>query len=215
MHVRRSRLNESGTTVQTGSAVASGVFGGALLIMLLAMFWLVPEPTLFQRQLARWTVAICSAFLSLFLVGGIVLKGSISGWSISAVGGIAVFVFLIAVVNPFPGESLPPRHVEWAGGQKLGSLIISVNQAYADGRISERVQVSAADQDGIFNFRPGQNKWTGRSWIELLQKVTITNSCIGAQVMDRGKTIRLRLVGPLQRHCASQSCASYWYLCKS
>ncbi|HLG56885.1 MAG TPA: hypothetical protein VI485_16220 [Vicinamibacterales bacterium] len=58
-------------------------------------------------------MALSAAFLAFFFVGGVLLKGSRPGIAVSATGGFALFVLLVAFVDPFalkvPVTPLAPR----------------------------------------------------------------------------------------------------------
>ncbi len=95
-------------TLRQGSPKACSFFGTILLLNLLVTFWLLPHPTNFQIDLARFFLALCAAFLCIFFFGGIVLQGTLKGMGISAVGAFVVFILLQFVVDPL--ESMRPPH---------------------------------------------------------------------------------------------------------
>lgn len=76
------------------------IFGGSLLIFICAIIFLLPEPTKFQWAVVTFLIALCAAFLSYFIVGKVIFRGSILGQKISAVGGIALFLIILFLWNP-------------------------------------------------------------------------------------------------------------------
>jgi hypothetical protein len=89
-----------------GSATASWVFGGVLLVILVAILFLIPEPKGPQMGIIRFFMALAAGFLAYFFVGGVVLKGSVVGNKIAATGGFVFFVLIMFVVNPFNVETV-------------------------------------------------------------------------------------------------------------
>ena len=84
-----------------GSAIASWIFGSFLLLTLLAIIFLLPEPSDSQRSMIRFLMALGAAFLSFFFVGGVILNGTIAGQTIGGGGGFALFILLQFLVDPF------------------------------------------------------------------------------------------------------------------
>jgi peptidoglycan hydrolase-like protein with peptidoglycan-binding domain len=84
-----------------GNVVASWVFGSFLLVILLAIIFILPEPSDFQRSLIRFFMALGAAFLSFFFVGGVVLRGNVAGQAIGGGGGFVLFILLQFLVDPF------------------------------------------------------------------------------------------------------------------
>lgn len=198
---------------QQGSPIASAVFGAALLIVLIGIFFAVPNPTDFQRQIARWIVAISSSFLALFFVGGIIVRGSIKGIQITAVGSIGLFVLLVALVDPFPKVSAPPGTPVWAGGSKLRGLLTELADAYADGRIMERITIDPTYRDAVLNFKLESAEWTGRTWVELLQRICLVTSCLKCTLLNKS-TLEVGVSAAIEKHCIDAQCGDYWYTCK-
>jgi hypothetical protein len=179
------------------------------------MFSFVPEPSDFQRQIARWILAICLASLEIFLVGGIILRGSIDGFRISAGGGAAILIASALWFNPFPGRSIPLGSAEWKGGVTLGALVIELREAYADGRIKDKIEVDPAHSDEVMNFLPGPADWTGKTWIQLFQRICTVNRCLKCNILPGGESLRLSVaIDSVSKHCVDNACSSYWYTCK-
>jgi hypothetical protein len=84
-----------------GSAIASWIFGSFLLLILLAIIFLLPEPSDSQRSMIRFLMALGAAFLSFFFVGGVILNGTVAGQTIGGGGGFALFILLQFLVDPF------------------------------------------------------------------------------------------------------------------
>src|SRR5262245_12071212 len=86
---------------RSGSAVASWVLGGILLAVLVAIVFIIPEPTEFQRGVTRFFMALTAGCFAYFFVGGVVLKGTVGGQRIGATGGFVLFLLIQFVVEPF------------------------------------------------------------------------------------------------------------------
>jgi hypothetical protein len=91
--------------------LAAWIFGSLLLVFLMAVALLIPDPTHGQMSLFRFFMALLAAFFSYFFVGHIALRGRILGQSVGAGGGFALFV-LVQVLDPFAirsaaGDYLP------------------------------------------------------------------------------------------------------------
>jgi len=107
------------TIYQRGSSPASWVFGLILLCVFITMLFLMPHPTDFQRNVARFLAAISGGFLAFFFVGGVILSGGLGGVTIGAAGGFAIFVAMQFLVHPFPSPEVDATTLlkEWRGGQ--------------------------------------------------------------------------------------------------
>ncbi|PYL08311.1 MAG: hypothetical protein DME34_05075 [Verrucomicrobia bacterium] len=82
------------------STLASWIFGLIFVIFLFTFTLLVPHPTPSQMAVVQLVMALTAAFLSVFLLGGIILHGTLAGWRISATSGIALFVLIEVFPNP-------------------------------------------------------------------------------------------------------------------
>jgi hypothetical protein len=87
--------------VRRHAAAASWIFGSLILVFLIITVFALPNPTDSQRGIIRFLMALSAAFLAFFFVGGVLLKGTRPGLAISATGGFALFVLLVAFVDPF------------------------------------------------------------------------------------------------------------------
>lgn len=199
---------------QRGSPLVSTVLLAVTLSTLLSMIWLLPEPTLFQRQLARAVLSICLASLAIFVMGGVILRGTVSGFTISAGGGMAILVIFMWLYDPFPTPTLNVGSPEWKGGVVLGELISQLSEAYAQGETSERIEIDPAHSDEVIKFSPGPADWAGNTWTSLVQRICDVNPCLKCTPTDP-KTLRLSILGPVQKHCSDPACQNYWYTCKS
>lgn len=74
---------------------------GVLLVVLLALAYIAPNPTEFQKAIVRLLVAVTGAVVSTLLFGKIRLAGPFKGLRISATGPLAIFVLLQFVSDPF------------------------------------------------------------------------------------------------------------------
>jgi hypothetical protein len=139
---------------QQGSGIASWVFGSFLLLILAAIFLLVPSPTDFQRGLARFFLALTSRLFAFFFVGGVVLSGGWRSITIGAAGGFALFVALQFWFDPFPSKPSNPEAElkEWKGGQRLGSLIETLQGKALTGAIDEKIVVNPNQKAEIENL---------------------------------------------------------------
>lgn len=94
------------------AALASWIIGGAILILICAVLFLLPNPTHPQRVIIRFLISLCAGFMAYFFVGRVLLRGTSRGVSFSATGGFGLFVLLQFVYDPFSAapavaDSLP------------------------------------------------------------------------------------------------------------
>jgi hypothetical protein len=54
-----------------------------------------------QRAILRFFMALTAAFFAVFFVGGVLLRGTLKGFFISATGGFVLFILIQFVFNPF------------------------------------------------------------------------------------------------------------------
>src|SRR5713101_8202464 len=85
---------------KSASTAASWIFGLIFVIFLLTFTLLVPHPTPSQMAVVQFVMALTGGFLSIFLLGGVIMNGTLAGWTISATSGVALFVLLEVFPNP-------------------------------------------------------------------------------------------------------------------
>ena len=83
-----------------GNVIASAITGGAILLFLAVIVFVMPEPTGFQRGVLRFFIAVAAAMLATFFLGGVVLQGSLAGSRVGAGGGFALFILIQFVFDP-------------------------------------------------------------------------------------------------------------------
>jgi len=201
---------------QKGSRSASWVFGLILLAVLILMFFFVPNPTDFQRGLARFFLALSAGFLAFFFVGGVILSGGWGGVTIGAAGGFAVFVGIQFFFDPFPPTNIGPDALlkEWKGGQRLGSLIETLRKKALTNEVTERVVVEAANRTEIENLKPTLDRVTGKTWSEVFERISEYLSCLRCTVSPDRATITLSLSGEVVKTCEDGDCKNFAYQCK-
>jgi hypothetical protein len=96
--------NSADNSYKKQATIAAWIFGGVLILFILAVFFLFECLSDDRRSLLRFVMALLSAFFATFFLGGVVLRGKILDLAISATGGIALFVLLITFVNPIPAS---------------------------------------------------------------------------------------------------------------
>lgn len=96
------------------SARASWIFGSILVLFLFIVFFLVPCLSSDQRGILRFLMALAGGFFSFFFIGGVVLKGKLQDLVISAAGGVAIFILIQFVSNPFPATNCAATNSEAA-----------------------------------------------------------------------------------------------------
>ena len=178
------------------------MFGASLLIVLFVMFFFVPNPTAFQRGLARFFLALSAGFFAFFFVGGVVLSGGWRGLTIGAAGGFALFVAIQFFVDPFPvapgGPGAELR--EWKGGRRLGSLIETLRAKRLTGEVEEQVKVAPQQRTEIENLKTDFEIVSGRNWAEVFERICSAIGCLRCDVSADRKTIGLSLGGEVERH---------------
>jgi hypothetical protein len=109
----------TGDIPKSGSTAASWIFGLVFVIFLLIFTLLVPHPTPSQMAVVQFVMALTAGFLSLFLLGGVILNGTLAGWTVSATSGVALFVLLEVFPNPLLKPS--PQLAEGPGQRRAVS----------------------------------------------------------------------------------------------
>jgi len=89
-----------------GDVIASAIAGGAILLFLAVIVFVMPEPTDFQRGILRFFIAIAAAMLATFFLGGVVLQGNLAGSKVGAGGGFALFILIQFVFDPLKIQSI-------------------------------------------------------------------------------------------------------------
>lgn len=121
-----------------GNVAASAIAGGAILVFLAIVVFIMPEPTAFQRGVLRFFIAVGAAMLSTFFLGGVALQGSLAGSKVGAGGGFALFILIQFVFDPLKIQTVvadaapgivPPRQEV-----KLAQEVLSRSGAY-DGEV--------------------------------------------------------------------------------
>ena len=84
-----------------GNARAAVIFGGALLVVLLVLCVVIPNPSDSQCNILRFAMALDAAFLSYFFLGGISLSGKYGRNAVKATGGFVLFLLIQFVFDPF------------------------------------------------------------------------------------------------------------------
>ena len=89
-----------------GNVIASAIAGGAILLFLAVVIFVMPEPTGFQRGVLRFFIAIAAAMLATFFLGGVVLQGNLAGSKVGAGGGFALFILIQFVFDPLKIQTI-------------------------------------------------------------------------------------------------------------
>lgn len=97
--------------LHTSAPIASWIFGSLLLLFLLGIIILRPALSDDQRVMIRFLMSLISAFFALFFVGGVLMKGTIKGFALSATGGFVLFILLQFIYNPFEALTRPPSKI--------------------------------------------------------------------------------------------------------
>jgi hypothetical protein len=84
---------------QASSRVASWVFGALILIFLMIVVFVPIETSKFP--IVRFLMALSAGFFAIFFVGGVLLRGTLYGLAYSATGGVALFILIAVVFDPF------------------------------------------------------------------------------------------------------------------
>lgn len=84
---------------QATSPIASWIFGGLILAFLMIIVFAPVEPSKFP--IIRFLMALSAGFFAVFFVGGVLLRGTLNGFFISATGGFVLFVLIQFVFDPF------------------------------------------------------------------------------------------------------------------
>lgn len=80
--------------LHTWEKVALFVFGGAFLVLMVLIAWVLPEPKPFQRNVFCTALSISAACIGAILPGLIYVEGKIWSIAIRATGAIAFGVFV-------------------------------------------------------------------------------------------------------------------------
>lgn len=94
-------INDRSTRDRRIKIIMSATLGTSLVIFLMAIVFLLPNPSDFQRSVIRLFMALGVMFLSYFAVGWVVLKGTLRGQVISASGGFVLFILTQFIFDPF------------------------------------------------------------------------------------------------------------------
>ena len=89
-----------------GNVIAAAIAGGAILLFLAVIVFVIPEPTDFQRGVLRFFIAIGAAMLATFFLGGVVLQGNLAGSRVGAGGGFALFILIQFVFDPLKIQTI-------------------------------------------------------------------------------------------------------------
>jgi hypothetical protein len=160
----------------------ASIFGGGLLLILVLLLFLIFLGARWELMgiflgLLRFMMAICAGLLSWFLLGRVVLVGKLWGMRISAAGGMALFIIIMFLVDPFPGQK-PPGPKKWEGGDRLGSLLKTLKDKRATGEIDERIEVAEGKMNEILNFKTSARTFSGRTWAELVRRICEVHTCL-------------------------------------
>lgn len=111
-------------TYQSASSAASWIFGAALLVLLFIVISLLPNPTQSQKDTIRFLIALAAGFFGFFFAGGVLLKGTLKGLLISATGGLALFVLIQFIFDPFNAtrNRNPVRDTEYPSAAPLSPV---------------------------------------------------------------------------------------------
>ncbi len=114
---------------------------------------------------------------------------------------LAAVIIVVALVEPGSSNNTKSQEdeVEWSGGQRLGSLINALDQAYADKGTKDRITIKPGDHDKVMNFNPQLGKIRGKTWIEIFQKICDLRSCLKCEVLSGSPTITLSIAGGLSK----------------
>lgn len=187
-----------------------------LLLLLFVLFYLLfrlPEPSHFQRQVARVIVAFASGLLAYFFVGTIVIAGTAWGFRISAGAGFALFILVMFVVNPFEPPRLPKGQPAFFG-ETLGGLAALVDEAYAAQETTERIVLDPTQADQLYNFALEKREWTDRTWLDLAQRICSFHACLQCEKLQDPNSVRIRVRGQVEKRCLDAECLRYTFSCK-
>lgn len=201
---------------RSGSPMASWIFGAVLLGVLVWAFLFVPNPTGAQCGMLRFFISLAGGLFAFFFVGGVVLQGKLAGFLTGAAGGFALFLLLQFVFDPFQGlctgGGKDAELKEWRGGQRLGSLVETLNNRYADGSVREQILIEHGYEDRVGNFRPAVERVTATTWVGVFQRLCDTHRCLVCEAAGK-EHLRLRTTDEIQRQCADAACTQYVYIC--
>lgn len=101
----KDSLAKKGRPFEESAGVASWIFGGLILLFLMLIVLVDIDPIKFP--IVRFLMALSAGFFATFFVGGVILNGTLRGIAFSAAGGIALFILIQFVFDPF--QVLPAR----------------------------------------------------------------------------------------------------------
>ncbi|HEX6189212.1 MAG TPA: hypothetical protein VFZ40_14120 [Pyrinomonadaceae bacterium] len=101
----KEKLARKGRPFEESAGIASWIFGGLILLFLMLIVFVDIDPIKFP--IVRFLMALSAGFFATFFVGGIILHGTLRGIAFSAAGGIALFILIQFVFDPF--QVLPAR----------------------------------------------------------------------------------------------------------
>ena len=87
--------------IHNASPIAAWIFGGGLLFVLVIALFNNQPLNRNRRSILRFFMALTAAFFSVFFVGGVILQGNLLGLGIAAGGGVALFILIQFVYDPF------------------------------------------------------------------------------------------------------------------
>jgi len=172
------------------------IFGGLLLALFCA---LVVYVVLKDRQELWWLlsgtirflIAIAGGFLAALITGYLKIGGEQHGFQISAGGGLAVFILLL-YLNPVRTPTVPPTPPTFEG-ENLGDFVDLLQQAYAEGKTTERISINTTNAERLRRFHLSVNKVSAKTWVEVAKRICNVNSCLVCQTRDKdGIEIDLR-----------------------
>jgi CheY-like chemotaxis protein len=102
------RAGSSSNQFHKSAPLASWIFGGLILLFLMAVVFVDIQPSKFP--VIRFLMALSAAFFAIFFVGGVLLEGTLKGFFISATGGLVLFILIQFVFDPFTAR--PTNNVE-------------------------------------------------------------------------------------------------------
>ena len=111
--VRRIRPANMDNLVTKSASTAAWIFGLLILLFLMAIVVFVKiEPD--KQPIIRFLMALSAGFCATFFLGQVVLHGKLGAMQISAAGGVALFILIQFVFDPFrvlPTPSPSPQSV--------------------------------------------------------------------------------------------------------
>mgnify|MGYP001098188375 CR=1 FL=1 len=190
------------------------VLGIALIVLLVYVFFAVREPTNFQRQAMRVFTALAGGLLAYLLSGELKVRVPFMGFSATATGGLAVFLLIMFVCDPFPRVE-PPRQPPSYIGETLGGLADLVRDAFAAGYADEKILLEASQRSELHDFELNSQEWVGSTWTSIAQRVCDVHPYLKCAMSTDSKTVTIRLRGPVQKRCLDPKCEQRRFSCRS